>query len=758
MSNLPTLKMKNTLVPVGAATDADVENIVAVEFVMQWFNDRRFKTGIQNRFLVLKAETASGKSTAFPTELFATFVKGHPNDPGIICTQPRTITAIRNVLEILPYAPFFELSENIGWSTKDKKNKPRARGSLLSATVGTLAQQFKMYTAKEIMAKYRFILIDEVHERDLAIDSTLYFLKEFLVANADNQACPFVVFMSATFSPERYLEWMGGTQENYIYVRGKSAAHTEMWDWIESKGRVVDYTVTAAECVEHILAEELTPRNPRADKEPGDILIFLPGSQEITAVSERLEELNRKLVTDERGVLSIIEVMSETQKAETERFLNLDVPIADQKVSIEGVKYKVQRRVVLSSNVAETGLTLSEVKYVIDAGYNREVEYNPIYRTNSLLTRPCPQSRITQRRGRAGRKFPGVFYPLYTRDTFDSLQKIQYPSIVTSDISIMILDLLDGKDDFDLSKIDLLDLPPIDSLLDAYEKAYALGFIDTDGTKFCLSELGRVAAKVNTQKIELVRMILASWSWNISTIDCITIAAYLSKISDGAKMAANKGTSIDWYNIYRDAIPTFLRINDQNGDKFYYRSQLLIADDFINGIILLAAIKSRLAIYDETSVKSIYEWCEKVNLSAEFVFDFIRRRDELIEEWLTAGFNIFDNEAGSFKQIHELDFMSWITKVKHCIYEGFRLNLLVYKDGKYYARGGVPVKTPKIFNETKFRGAISQEFNQIYEVMPRVLLYNNLSMMQNRNTHIHEFSVDCVSTMDGYVSVDSDFL
>src|SRR5271154_3809205 len=102
---IPTLRIKGKLVsPTGDPTfKHELDEWIPYEYIINWFKTRLSLTGMKNRVLILKSETASGKSTMLPPEIFKTFVMGKDFVPGIICTQPRVLTAIENVHEMLKH-------------------------------------------------------------------------------------------------------------------------------------------------------------------------------------------------------------------------------------------------------------------------------------------------------------------------------------------------------------------------------------------------------------------------------------------------------------------------------------------------------------------------------------------------------------------------------------------------------------------------------------------------------------------------------
>ena len=147
-----------------------LDKFIPYEYVIKWLLDHESRAGIKNRLLILKSGIASGKSMTIPAEIFISFIRGRESGGGIICTHPRVLTAIDNAKQmsstIPKYKPFLKLGETIGWSTQFSKQKPKRIG-LLSATIGILMMQLQLFTDAEIRDMYRFIIIDEAHERSL---------------------------------------------------------------------------------------------------------------------------------------------------------------------------------------------------------------------------------------------------------------------------------------------------------------------------------------------------------------------------------------------------------------------------------------------------------------------------------------------------------------------------------------------------------------------------------------------------------------
>jgi len=771
----PTLLKKGSLMPPEDNPDYKrvLDTWVPIEYVIEWFRSREGRTGVANRILVVKSETASGKSTVIPPTLLRDLVRPaierNPDTPGIICTQPKVLTAIENVMEMFKYNDdrYLRLGINMGWNTKNYK-VPLTVPGFTSATVGVLAQQLKVLTDEEIMAKYRYILIDETHERDLQTDMTIYRLKNLLERNANKVECPFVVLMSATFDPKPFLNYFGVTTANFIWCTGATAHIDERWDW--NQGRIVNnYAQAAAD-----ITNDICRQNAEDKPEYADILIFMPGVFEFTETMKYLTKVNEGLAADGIPRFSPLQIDGQSVKRRDTNYMNtMYVPVTRH--GIEGAN----RRVIITTNVAETGLTLPNLKYVIDSGYNREVEYNPIYGINALITKPAPQSRIKQRRGRGGRKLPGVFYPLYPRYIYDMLPAEQFPAIISGDISTIMLDIVQeqirnktmnrtSNPVFSCDDINMITIPTPDALFSGVEKLYTLGFISPEAT---MTQLGDVAVLFDGLQPEHTRMILAAYFWGASVLDMITIAVWLQ--TDARSFLERGVDEPDYTRIYRGGLPGFM-----SHDGMVARTRIFIADTFIDGLIIFYGIKYALnAESPRKAIETLTTWCKHCGLSMSACLEFVRDRDELIEHMIASGINPFVNAHNSLQRTTNDNIFDIVTRIKYCIYDGFRNNIIIRKNYDEYGMeiseiGGKTGDKTTVFKRFFTRGlevrpielippsgkkiATTSGYGYITEVAPYTTVYSGLGLKLNKATGIYEVVPDRISVMDGFVSTERD--
>ena len=196
------------------------------------------------------------------------------------------------------------------------------------------------------------------------------------------------------------------------------------------------------------------------------------------------------------------------------------------------------RKVVVSTNIAETSLTIDGIVYVVDPGFSKQKVYNPRIRVESLLVSPISRASARQRAGRAGRTRPGKCYRLYTEKSFhEDLQETTYPEILRSKMSNVVLTLKKlGIDD--LVHFDFMDPPAPETLMRALELLNYLGALDDEGE---LTELGYQMSDLPLDP-QLAKMILVSPEYGcsaeiVSIVACMSVPQIFLRPRESAKLA-----------------------------------------------------------------------------------------------------------------------------------------------------------------------------------------------------------------------------
>ena len=565
--SLPTLLVPGSLRTYGT-DQAEASKLTPLAYIQGWLRARMPEFGgrsasLADRVLIVRAETGSGKSTVLPVGILrilraeATPARQRYRGPGVICTQPRVLTAIMLAHDVaVARNPDIVLGETVGYQTK-AASTPRAT-ALTYATAGVLAAQLNALTDSELMDQYRFIIVDEAHERTVDSDFILMQLRYFYQRNEGNIKLPFLLLASATFTPLRYATYFGIGAANIVEVHGRSHKITTHWP---TRG-FNDYPRAAAELAHQIHSVGLEDRPGRSD-----ILIFMPGAREQLLVARILKQLQQdELAAKPEAATYIILILNrEVVLSQTGDYTLTFLP-PDELPKINGKR--PQRRIILSTVVAETGITINTLRYVIDSGWNRNIESYPPWGASGNITRPAAQSRITQRRGRCGRLFPGDFFPLYTQAVYDALDPSQLPDIVSQGASELFLPLVAAQQrqkllrgelpEFRVEEIALLDPPPPEILLNSIRSALMLGMISM-----------RAPVPVLKQH----NMVITDVAGAVASTAASTVA---SAVASAAASAA-ASTAVRWQSDIGGALaPVILALDDARPSHRWLREQITI--------------------------------------------------------------------------------------------------------------------------------------------------------------------------------------
>jgi len=647
------------------------------------------------------------------------------------------LTAITLTTDVSSRYPDMIIGETVGFQTGPISNSPRS--GLVYATAGVLAVQLRNQDDSIIMDLYRFILVDEAHERSLESDMSLMLLRNFYKRNTGNRRLPFLMLTSATFDTNRYAKYFDIDPQNVIEVVGRAYAIETHWPTQGTN----NYPLAAAETAIRIHEE-----HPDDPPEKADILIFMPGAAESKLVAAELQKVITKYAEDESGIGPFLVLIINREVVITQKIdFSLVFEKPENLPKVNG-RHPL-RRIVIASVVAETGVTIDTLRYVIDCGWVRNNENYQPWGVTGLTTRPTPQSRIRQRKGRAGRLFPGDFYPLYTEHVHSELDVQQLPDIITTgsaNIHLAIVREVQHQNfrlgfpgEFRVEDMTLLDPPPPEVFLAVNATAIALGFVSAQAPLptswppvelidavavgsakvsrgYGLTSLGQIAAMFSRTSMEGIRILLAGYVHDVSASDLITAVAMFGKSTSDLYEGRPKsgGPLPHGAMALRAALPSFLlhRVGGGDGaaaepptekEAFYFRARLLVADDFAEAAILFDAFTRQL---DTTSgdVSRVAEWCGEIGLDYNAMIDLARARDTIIEEMIVAGLNPYRGSERRLVTLEPGHFTNGIRNFKKCLYDGLRLKCLEYDENHpdgpgYISAQGLRVKVPILFTD-----------------------------------------------------------
>ncbi|KAL1394254.1 hypothetical protein pipiens_003090 [Culex pipiens pipiens] len=442
----------------------------------------------EHQCIVLVGETGSGKTTQIP-QWCVDFARCS-GSKGVACTQPRRVAAM-SVAQRVSEEMDVILGMEVGYSIRFE-DCSSAKTILKYMTDGMLLREGM---SDPMLETYQVILLDEAHERTLATDLLMGVLKEVIRQRKDLK----LVIMSATLDAGKFQQYF----DNAPLMNVPGRTHPVEIFYTPEPER--DYLEAAIRTVIQIhMCEDIE----------GDILMFLTGQEEIEEACKRVKREIDNL-GPEVGELKCIPLYSSLPPNMQQKIFEPAPP--------KRPNGAVGRKVVISTNIAETSLTIDGVVFVIDPGFSKQKVYNPRIRVESLLVSPISKASAQQRAGRAGRTRPGKCFRLYTEKAYKTeMQDNTYPEILRSNLGTVVLQLKKlGIDD--LVHFDFMDPPAPETLMRALELLNYLAALDDDGN---LTDLGAVMAEFPLDP-QLAKMLIASCQHNCSN-EILSITAMLS--------------------------------------------------------------------------------------------------------------------------------------------------------------------------------------------------------------------------------------
>lgn len=378
-----------------------------------------------NQVILISSGTGSGKTLMTPRYALEAF----NFDPTvrIAITLPKQILTVSNATYQAEISDLV-LGKHVGYTFRGSDKKySKNNVTLLYATDGTIVS--KLLRDPELR-EFNCVIIDEAHERKVQIDLLLYLLKHVCDSRNDFK----LIIMSATIDDTLFRNYFSSFKFEYFNIGTKTNFPITSVFLKESLGSTepsggTKYIEKGFDIVEKLVNNSDQFNVTNGTTATNDILFFVTSIQETFDSCKKLSLLPSKNIDK----LYCAEVYA-GMNPETQQYAQDEILYKN--------KFGKTRKIVFATNVAESSLTISGIKYVIDSGLEIVGHYDPILKAKVLEKKFITHAQARQRMGRCGRTGPGTCYHLYTEKEFESMTKFPLPTIKTSNISGECLRLL----------------------------------------------------------------------------------------------------------------------------------------------------------------------------------------------------------------------------------------------------------------------------------------------------------------------------
>ncbi|XP_059187362.1 probable ATP-dependent RNA helicase DHX34 [Centropristis striata] len=447
------------------------------------YRDRIVELVRTHPVVVVAGDTGCGKSTQVPQYLLSA---GFSH---IACTQPRRIACI-SLAKRVSFESLNQYGSKVGYQIRFETTRTPAT-KLLFLTEGLLLRQIQQ---DKTLAQYQVLIVDEVHERHLHCDFLLGVLRSLLADHPDMR----LILMSATINIKLFSNYFSNAP--VLQVPGRLFPIQVIYRPIPPEEQASRSEKMDPRPYLRIL-QGIDQRYP--PEERGDLLFFLSGVAEISTIQEACQvyatHTSRWIVLPLHSTLSL---------AQQDKVFDIAPP---------GV-----RKCIISTNIAETSVTIDGVRFVADSGKVKEMSFDPKAKMQRLQEFWISRASSEQRKGRAGRTGPGVCYRLYAESDYDAFAPYPVPEIHRVALDSLILQMKSMCLGDPLSFV-FIDPPPAASIQTAVTYLKEQGALDSRGE---LTSIGSLLAQLPVDVVIGKMLVLGSVFNLVDPV--LTVAAALS--------------------------------------------------------------------------------------------------------------------------------------------------------------------------------------------------------------------------------------
>ncbi|KAJ3431705.1 atp-dependent RNA helicase dhx33 [Anaeramoeba flamelloides] len=535
----------------------------------------------QSDVVLVQGSTGSGKTTQLPQYIYESgytlMNSGNENNNNksnnnkqrcIGCTQPRRVSTV-TIANRVANEMGEEVGKTVGYSIRFEHVYNRET-RIKYLTDGMLLREM---LSDPLLSSYCVLIIDEAHERTIATDLLIALLRKILLKRRGDLK---VVVSSATLEVNKFF--------NYFTGDFKTATIS-----VEGRAFPVDIHYIKQPLSNYLNGCVSTCLNIHSNEaNKGDILAFLTGQEEIEqAVSDfntKIQQLKpRKDGYSARAIPLFASMPIEKQKSVFNKLYIGDISKNYYQQQQQQQQRRVRcRKIIFSTNVAESSITIPGIVYVVDCGFVKIRQYNPKTSVDSLVIIPISKHSAKQRSGRAGRVCNGKCYRLYPRESYKKFENSSTPEIIRNKFenAMLYLKALGLKKIYNLK---WLSSPPSDLVVDSLSLLYSLNALNDQAQ--LTDTYGKPMSELPIEP-RLAKMLLYSGKLGCSN-EILTIAAMLSvrevwnspiqtiyKKTNKNKFAVIEGDHISLLNVYKEFIAH--KKNKNWCDKHYLNYKALM--------------------------------------------------------------------------------------------------------------------------------------------------------------------------------------
>nr|BAS01551.1 splicing factor PRP16 [Lotharella vacuolata] len=403
--------------------------------------------------IIIVGDTGTGKTTQIPKIILKNI---NYSNRSILCSQPRRLAVVASASRVST-----ELGQKLGKEVGYKirfESCLSHKSQLVYLTDGMLLREI---IHPFNVSKTSFILLDEVHERNINLDLILGIIKGLQTKNNNFK----LLVMSATIDYIKIINFFPFSLK--FSVQGKTFPIDIKW----LKTKNLNYHFVLFKLIIYLVIQ----------KQFGDILVFLTGQEEIECILKILLNFKKNLFLKNIFFIPLFSKITQLYNQSMYNTLSIQT-----------------RKCILSTNICETSITLRNTRYVIDNGLSKVKFFHPNFLFDKIQISYISKSSAHQRSGRAGRTSLGTSFRLYTKNIYESFMfNFNFAEIKRTNLSNLVL-FIKATDHINLQGFDFLDIPPTKNLQGAFYNLWILSMLKSNGN---LTIDGKIVSRFNLEPI-----------------------------------------------------------------------------------------------------------------------------------------------------------------------------------------------------------------------------------------------------------------